>query len=66
MRSTAVFNRSGGPQNASMTTIVHVVHQGWGELKVGYAAAISFVFFLVVLGISLVQRYFLREEKAVV
>ena len=55
----------GGPQNASMTTIVHVVHQGWGQLKVGYASAISIVFFLIVLGISLVQRYFLREERAV-
>ena len=56
---------SGGPQNASMTTIVHVVHQGWGQLKVGYASAISIVFFLIVLGISLLQRYFLREERAV-
>ena len=56
---------SGGPQNASMTTIVHAVHQGWGQLKVGYASAISIVFFLIVLGISLLQRYFLREERAV-
>ena len=55
----------GGPQNASMTTIVHVVHQGWGELKVGYASAISIVFFLIVLGVSLLQRYFLPEEREV-
>lgn len=55
----------GGPQNASMTTIVHVVHQGWGQLKVGYASAISIVFFLIVLGVSLLQRYFLREERVV-
>ena len=55
----------GGPQNASMTTIVHAVHQGWGQLKVGYAAAISIVFFLIVLGVSLLQRYFVREERAV-
>jgi multiple sugar transport system permease protein len=55
----------GGPQNASMTTIVHVVHQGWGQLKVGYASAISIAFFLIVLGVSLLQRYFLREERVV-
>ncbi len=55
----------GGPQNASMTTIVHVVHQGWGQLKVGYASAISIVFFLIVLGISLIQRFILREEREV-
>jgi multiple sugar transport system permease protein len=55
----------GGPQNASMTTMVHVVEQGWGQLKVGYASAISIVFFLIVLGVSLLQRVFLREERAV-
>jgi multiple sugar transport system permease protein len=56
---------NGGPQNASMTTIVHLVHQGWANLKVGYAAAISIVFFLIVLGVSLLQRLFLREERQV-
>jgi len=56
---------SGGPQDASMTVMVHVVQQGWGQLKVGYAAAISFVFFLIVLGVSLIQRRFLREEREV-
>jgi multiple sugar transport system permease protein len=55
----------GGPQNASITTIVHLVHQGWQNLKVGYASAISIVFFLIVLGVSLLQRYFLREEREV-
>ena len=55
----------GGPENASMTTIVHVVHQGWGQLKVGYASAVSIAFFLIVLGVSMIQRYFLREERAV-
>jgi multiple sugar transport system permease protein len=56
---------SGGPQNASMTTMVYVIQQGWGQLKVGYASAISVVFFVIVLGVSLLQRVFLREERAV-
>jgi len=47
---------NGGPQNASMTTMVHVVEMGWGQLKVGYASAISIVFFLIVLGVSIIQR----------
>jgi multiple sugar transport system permease protein len=55
----------GGPQNASMTTMLYVIEQGWGQLKVGYAAAISFVFFIIVLGVSLLQRVFLREERQV-
>jgi multiple sugar transport system permease protein len=56
---------NGGPQNASMTTMLHVVEQGWGQLKVGYASAISIVFFVIVLIISIGQRYFLREEREV-
>ena len=55
----------GGPQNASMTTMVYVIQQGWGQLKVGYASAASVVFFIIVLIISLLQRFILREERMV-
>jgi len=47
---------AGGPQNASMTTMVHVVQSGWSQMKVGYASAISILFFLIVLIVSLIQR----------
>ncbi len=53
---------NGGPQNASMTTMVYVVEMGWGQLKVGYASAISIVFFVIVLFVSLIQRYLTREK----
>lgn len=56
---------NGGPQNASMTTMLYVIDQGWGQLKVGYASAVSVVFFLIVLIVSLLQRRFLREERQV-
>jgi multiple sugar transport system permease protein len=57
---------NGGPQNASMTTMVYVVEMGWGQLKVGYASAISIVFFIIVLFVSLVQRYLTREKGSAV
>jgi len=53
---------NGGPQNASMTTMVHVVEMGWGQLKVGYASAISIVFFLIVLSVSIIQRSIMKEK----
>lgn len=56
---------NGGPQNASMTTMVHVVEMGWGQLKVGYASAISIVFFLIVLLVSIIQRFLTRERGTV-
>ena len=55
----------GGPQEATMTTMIMVYTQGFKQLRVGYASAISIVFFLIVLGVSLLQRAFLREERTV-
>jgi len=55
----------GGPQNASMTTMVYAVKQGWSRGKIGYASAVTVVFFLIVLIVSILQRVFLREERAV-
>ena len=55
----------GGPQEATMTTMIVVYRAGFKQLKVGYASAIAVVFFLIVLGVSLLQRLFLREERAV-
>ena len=52
----------GGPQNATMTTIVFLYRQGFRQLRVGYASTIAVVFFLIVLTISLFQRVFLKEE----
>lgn len=55
----------GGPQNATMTTVLHVVNTGFRNQRIGEASAITIVFFLIVLAISLVQRIFLREERTV-
>jgi len=55
----------GGPQEATMTAMILVYKEGFKQLRVGYASAISIVFFLIVLGVSLLQRVFLREERTV-
>jgi len=55
----------GGPQEATMTTMIMLYREGFRQLKVGYASAIAIVFFVIVLGVSLIQRVFLREERAV-
>jgi len=55
----------GGPQNATITSIVYLYKQGFKQLKVGYAASIAIVFFIIVLLISLIQRHFLKEERSV-
>jgi len=55
----------GGPQDATMTTVLHVVNVGFRNQRIGEASAITIIFFLIVLAISIVQRYFLREERTV-
>ena len=55
----------GGPQEATMTTMIMLYREGFRQLKVGYASAIAIVFFVIVLAVSLVQRVFLKEERAV-
>lgn len=55
---------NGGPSNASMTTMLYAIETGWGRLQIGYASAITVVFFLIVLIISIVQRILTREKGA--
>ena len=47
----------GGPENSTITPILHMVNEGFRSAqRVGYAAAIAVVFVIIVLVISLVQR----------
>jgi multiple sugar transport system permease protein len=55
----------GGPSNSTMTTILHAVNEGFRQQRIGNASAITVVFFLIVLAISMLQRRFIREERAV-
>jgi len=56
----------GGPQGASKTIIVLLYQEGFTMLRVGYASAIGVLFFLIVLCVSIFQRIYLKEERAVV
>ncbi len=55
----------GGPSETTMTTILHAVREGRYQLRAGYASAITVVFFLIVLAVSIVQRAVIREERAI-
>jgi multiple sugar transport system permease protein len=55
----------GGPQNATTTTIFLAYQHGFQQQRIGYASAITVVFFLVVLGISIFQRLSLKNPHEV-
>jgi multiple sugar transport system permease protein len=54
---------NGGPSNASMTTMLYAIETGWGRLRIGYASAITVIFFIIVLVVSIIQRYLTREKE---
>lgn len=52
----------GGPVNSTTTLVYHAVRRGYREQQVGYGAAISLIFFAMVLAVALVQRRLTREK----
>ncbi|MGM1017934.1 MAG: carbohydrate ABC transporter permease [Actinomycetota bacterium] len=52
----------GGPQGATSTIVFHAVRKGYEQQEIGYAAAISLIFFAAVLVIALIQRRLTREK----
>jgi multiple sugar transport system permease protein len=54
---------NGGPLDATSTVVFQAVRIGYQQQQTAYASAISLVFFLLVLTVSLVQRYLTREKS---
>jgi multiple sugar transport system permease protein len=55
----------GGPENATTTIMFQAVTTAFSENNVGKASAITVIFFLVVLAVTLIQRRILREEREI-
>lgn len=52
----------GGPLDSTTTVVFMAVRTGYEQQSTGYAAAVSLVFFAMVLTISLVQRFLTRDK----
>ncbi|MGB4778324.1 carbohydrate ABC transporter permease [Microbacterium sp.] len=52
----------GGPTGATSTIVFHAVRKGYEQQEIGYAAAISLIFFVAVLIIALIQRRLTRDK----
>ncbi len=55
---------SGGPDNATATVMFHAVRAGFREQDIAYGAAITVIYFLLILSIALVQRRLLVGGRA--
>ncbi|RBM15517.1 carbohydrate ABC transporter permease [Streptomyces sp. PT12] len=55
----------GGPLDSTRTIMLELLQTGYSRRMIGQASAIAVVFFVFVLGITLIQRRLAREERAV-
>lgn len=53
---------SGGPLNASTTTVLLVFEEAFEKLEMGYASAISFILFIIILIITFINQKFLDQK----
>lgn len=52
----------GGPLDSTSTVVLMAVRTGFQQQQTGYASAISLVFFVLVLVVTLMNRYFTRDK----
>jgi multiple sugar transport system permease protein len=62
---TLMPRTAGGPLDSTRTAMVHMVDIGFSRQAIGRGSAIAVIFFVIVLGLTLAQRSFLREEGEV-
>jgi multiple sugar transport system permease protein len=55
----------GGPIGTTTTLTYFMITKGFTQLQTGYGSAVAVVFFVLVVIITLLQRRFLREERAI-
>lgn len=53
----------GGPVNATITPILDIFNQAFGNFRFGYASAMSYVYFAVILVLSLLQLRFVGRAR---
>ncbi len=59
-----IFSRgSGGPNNSTLTVVLLIYQYAFKNLDMGYAAALALLLTLVIMTVTLLQRYFFKEES---
>ena len=52
----------GGPNHATRVLMIHMYETGFYNFKMGPAAAIGFLLFIIVMALTLIQLWFFRGE----
>jgi len=52
----------GGPENASRMVVMWIQETGFKQFRMGYASALAYIFFLIILVLTLVELRYLRTQ----
>lgn len=59
-----IFSRgSGGPNNSTLTIVLLIYQYAFKNLDMGYAAALALMLALVIMLVTLIQRYWFKEQR---
>lgn len=59
-----IFSRgTGGPDNSTLTVVLLIYQYAFKNLDMGYAAALALLLALVIMSVTLIQRYWFKEES---
>jgi multiple sugar transport system permease protein len=59
-----IFSRgTGGPDNSTLTVVLLIYQYAFKNLDVGYAAALALMLAFVIMIVTLIQRYWFKEES---
>jgi multiple sugar transport system permease protein len=58
-----VMTPAGGPDESTATMVWYAIRRGWTNNEIGYASAMSVIFVLIVLLVSLIQRWSTRSKE---
>ena len=59
----SIMARGGGTFQSATTVIYLLVDYGFQQLQLGYASALGVLFLLLVLGLAVIERRVMREER---
>lgn len=54
---------TGGPLNSTMTVMLDIFNKGFKTMQMGYASAMAFVLFFIILILTIIQQRFLGNEN---
>ncbi len=57
-----VSGGNGGPMNSTLSVVLDLFNKGFRTMQMGYASAMAFVLFFIILILTLIQNYFLGRE----